>query len=86
MTWRRGENLTGVNAVLRHLSAAETIRGGDCHTHRGCTHRGDDGVRILGSAQRHRELEEKIAGDRPTFEEARERVSNAARRLREEFA
>ena len=46
----------------------------------------DDGVRILGSAQRHRELEEKVAGDRPTFEDARERVSNAARQLREEFA
>lgn len=46
----------------------------------------DDGVRIIGSAQRHSELEKQIAGDRPTFEEARERVSNAARRLREEFA
>ena len=46
----------------------------------------DDGVRITGTAQRNRELEEKIAGDRPTFEDARKRVSKAAQRLREEFA
>lgn len=46
----------------------------------------DDGVRILGTAERHRDLEEQLAGDRPTFEDARERVSKAAQRLREEFA
>lgn len=44
----------------------------------------DDGVRLVGSDDRRRELERAIAGDEPSVADARERVAAAANRLREE--
>jgi predicted nucleotidyltransferase len=43
----------------------------------------DDGERLIGTDARQAQLEAELAGDPPTFEEARERVAAAATRLRE---
>lgn len=44
----------------------------------------DEGILLRGSLARRRELENEIAGDPPSVREARERVSAAVERLREE--
>lgn len=44
----------------------------------------EDGVRILGTADRQRVLEAKFTGERPSVSDARERVAAAIDRLRKE--
>lgn len=43
----------------------------------------DEGAVLVGSESRRAELERRLAGDRPSLEEARSRVDAAVQRLRE---
>lgn len=43
----------------------------------------DDGITLVGSEDRREELARRLAGERPTIDDARDRVASAVERIRE---